>query len=161
MIYTIENGLTDKDRLLGGQKITRNIALGMVRNYRGNQYLALVNNGYTTQTRSIHFTINELQEFLESMEDVGATGCRLYFSSVTQQAIDTYAAGHDELLGAMTVLMVATRNNAAEKHEELLNNDSKVVLPAFDFGTLCPPGNGCSKIMMSSGNSLDFDAQQD
>lgn len=91
------------------------------------------------------------------MEDMGSNGCRIYLAAVTQEAVDTYATGQDELVGAMTVLMVATKTNVNNKHEEQINDNDYISMPAFDFGTLCPP-SGCQAILMSPGNSLDFDA---
>jgi hypothetical protein len=142
-----------------GTEIKRSIALEMVKNYRAKHGVALNNNGYTP-TRSIYFTIDELQAFLEKMEDASANGCRMYFAAVTQNSIDEYAPGQDYLLDAMTVVLVTTRTNENNMHEELLSSNDSIVNPAFDFGTLCPPSGGCQKIIMSSGNSLDFDAMQ-
>ncbi|MCA6363432.1 MAG: hypothetical protein IM638_10370 [Bacteroidetes bacterium] len=140
------------------EEIKRSIALSMVKKYRQEQYRTLVNNGYTTQTRSVYFTINALQGFLEKLEDKGADGCRIYFATVSDAAIQAYPGQDRNTLGQMTVVLVATKTNAATNmHQELLNNGDSILLPALDFGTLCPPG-GCQAILMSPGNSLDFDA---
>jgi hypothetical protein len=115
-----------------GDPVSRQIAEGMIMKYITNH------NQQKTNTAYEWFSISELIYTLATFQHKHeATGCRIYFGVITPEAVAKYP-NMQKHLDKLTVILVATKKNAADGFEDDLI--SKV--EGYDFGTLCPPGDG-------------------
>jgi hypothetical protein len=91
----------------------------------------------STKNETIYewFSITELIRQLQTLQRTySATGCRIYFGVITQSAvnIDNSLAKH---LGKLTMIFIGTKERGSFE-------DDLLQAAGYDFGTLCPPGNG-------------------
>jgi hypothetical protein len=95
---------------------------------------------------STWYSIEELEEFMETAKRNGADGVKVYFAAYPKDF-----AKEPEYAGRQTVVLVATKQKQTESG--VLNKDvfvegkSGAQILAYNFGTLCPPycgGKGTS-----------------
>lgn len=104
---------------------------------------------------SVWYSVEELQEFLETAKRNGADGIKMYFG--VYKADTAKQADYEE---RQTIVMVATKTKALENGDTFNKNlhvstETGAEILAYNTGRICPPA--CTGTGTGTGSGFDWD----
>ncbi|MDR3716229.1 MAG: hypothetical protein P4L51_25785 [Puia sp.] len=132
-MHTIE-----KKSLKVGKYVNNDHVDSVIRTYKQERWVNNSNHIGKADSLSSWYSVEELEEFLETVKMNGGDGVRFYFG-----AYPADFTGKPDYAGRQTIVLVATRSK--EVDENVINKDlythtdGKPAILAYNLGALCPP----------------------
>jgi len=127
-----------KKALKAGQFVDTAHVDSVIRTYKQERWVYNTERIGKEDSLSVWYSIEELEEFIETAKSNGADGIKVYFAAYPKDF-----AKIPEYAGRQSVVLVATKQKQSE--EGVLNKDvyvegqSGAQILAYNFGNICPP----------------------
>jgi hypothetical protein len=110
----------------------------LIRNYKSSRWLDNSRKLGRSDSMSVWYGMEALQNFLATAQEYKADGVKMYFGVYPEDYAQT-----PEFAGRQTILLVATRQtktgNGLVNKNIFIQRDGKSEILAFNFGSMCPP----------------------
>jgi hypothetical protein len=129
---------TEKKSLKVGKYVDNEHADTLIRNYKHERWVHNSERIGKEDSLSSWYTIEELEDFIETSKAHGADGIKFYFGTYPKSF-----PARPEYSGRQTILLVATKSKTtdagvANKNIYVKQGDKMQIL-AYNLGMLCPP----------------------
>lgn len=123
----------------------------LLKTYKKERWIHNSNRIGKADSLSVWYSVEELKEFLESAQQNGADGIKMYFGTYSKDTAKD--EGYED---RQTIVLVATKNKQNEDGNSVEKNiyvksGNKVEILAYNVGRICPPYCG------GSGQGFDLD----
>lgn len=127
-----------KKSVSAGQLVNTNHVKTLLHNYKQERWVHNSQRLGKEDSLSVWYSLEELQNFMKQVEELGGTGIRVYFGVYDQQfASDPLHAGRQ------TVVFVGTKDNTTGEgsltKDMYYEKDNQTSVLAFNAGRPCPP----------------------
>ena len=131
--------LTTKAIKKAGQLVNSKHVDSLLSNYKKERWLQNSNHIGKADSLSVWYSLDQLQEFLDTAKATGADGIKMYFG-----VYDAATASEEIYEDRQTIVLVATKakeldNGLIVDKNVYTDNGSKPEIVAFNVGRLCPP----------------------
>lgn len=127
-----------KKSVNAGKRVDTKHVDTVIKNYKQERWVHNSKNLGKDDSLSVWFTVDELQEFLETVKQSGGDGIRLYFG-----AYDKNYEVEPLYAGRQTVVLVATKEKETARgtinKDVYINTENGTSILAYNMGKLCPP----------------------
>jgi hypothetical protein len=121
----------------------------LVRTYKQERWIQNSERIGKEDTKSVWYSVQELEEFIARIKDHGANGVRVYFGVYPKDF-----AVNPDYAGQQTLAFVGTKSKETElgrvDKEIYINTETGTSVLAYNFGSLCP--TQCGRGDGSGGN---------
>src|SRR5882672_9446094 len=121
-----------------GQRVSTKHVNDVIRNYKQERWQHNSKRLGKEDSLSVWYSIEELEEFMETCKIHGSEGIRLYFG-----AYDKDLAPQQEHAGRQTIVLVATKDRETENglvsKDVYIATENGPSILAYNMGRLCPP----------------------
>jgi hypothetical protein len=123
----------------------------LLKTYKKERWIHNSNRIGKADSLSVWYSVEELKEFLETAQNNGADGIKMYFGAYTKES------AKDEVYeDRQTIVLVATKTKQTESGDSIdksvyVKTEKGVEILAYNIGKLCPPYCG------GSGQGFDLD----
>ena len=148
----------EKKSLKVGKYVNNDHVDSVIRTYKQERWVNNSNHIGKADSLSSWYSVEELEEFLETVKMNGGDGVRFYFG-----AYPADFTGKPDYAGRQTIVLVATRSK--EENGDLVHKDMYItekgnpVALAYNMGNYCPPvcrgglGSGLGITIVSDKNN--------
>jgi hypothetical protein len=127
-----------KKSVKAGKQVNTQHVDTVIKNYKQERWVDNSKRLGKEDSLSVWFTVEELQDFMETVKLNGGDGIRLYFG-----AYDKNYATEPLYAGRQTVVLVATKEketpNGVTNKDVYINTENGTSILAYNMGKLCPP----------------------
>ncbi len=110
----------------------------VIRTYKKERWIHNTERIGKEDSLSCWYSIEELQEYIETAKENGADGIKIYFAAYPEDF-----AKKPEYAGRQTVVLVATKQKQTEtgvmNKDLYVNGENGAQILAYNMGSLCPP----------------------
>jgi len=145
----------EKKSLKVGKYVNTEHVDGLIRNYKTERWIHNSERMGTNDTLGVWYTIDELEEFIQTARMQGADGIRLYFGVYGDNAPRPGSQGKQ------TIALVATHTELASDGKEVrkdlyINSGEQKTLLAYNAGFPIPdvPGGGSGTSVLTLGLTI-------
>jgi hypothetical protein len=128
----------EKKSLKVGKYVDNDHVNTVISNYKKERWVHNSKRLGKEDSLSVWYSAEELQEFIETIQEHGADGIRMYFAAYPNEEV--MSKGKD---GRQSIVLVATRSK--EENGKRVNKDvytyenGKATIMAYNMGDYCPP----------------------
>lgn len=128
-----------KKSLRVGKRVNTKHVDKVIRNYKHERWIHNSNRLGKEDSLSVWYSVEELEEFLETVKSHGGSGIKMYFG-----AYDKDYKEQPLYAGRQTVVLVGTKQKETEDGKEVrkdiyINTEDGNTILAYNAGGLCPP----------------------
>lgn len=128
----------DKKTLRVGKLVGSEHVEMVTSNYKKERWIHNSERIGKSDSLSVWFSVEDLEEYIEQIKDNGADGIKFYFGSYPENF-----EVKPEYSGRQTIVMVATKSKETENgivNKDLyINNNGNLTVMGLNMGSLCPP----------------------
>jgi len=129
----------EKKSLKVGKMVTTKHVDTVIKNYKQERWVDNSKKLGKEDSLSVWYSVEELEEFLQTIKSHGGDGVRMYFG-----AYDKNYTEQPLYAGRQTVVLVATKQKETETGAEArkdiyINTEKGNTILAYNAGALCPP----------------------
>jgi hypothetical protein len=131
--------IIEKKPLRVGKVVNTKHVDTVIRNYKQERWIHNSNRLGKEDSLSVWYSVEELEEFLQTVKSHGGTGIKMYFG-----AYDKDYTEQPLYAGRQTVVLVATKQKETENGGEVrkdiyINSEKGNTILAYNAGSICPP----------------------
>jgi hypothetical protein len=144
--------LLTKTTKKAGQYVNSKHVESLLTHYKKERWVQNTARRGQADSLSIWYSIEELQNFIQTARDNGADGIKMYFGVYNEET-----AREENLVGLQTLVLVASKtkeldNGGTIDKSVYINKNGKPEILAFNYGKPCPPSCGTG-----TGTGIDVD----